>query len=71
MFGALIGVAHVARGTFVPISAPEALTVSLDPANLPDYAVRTTLRMFAALAGLAAVHLHLRHRRGEKPARRR
>ena len=49
VFAALIGVAHVARGTFVPIDAPEALAVSLDPAHLPDYAVRTTLRMFAAL----------------------
>ncbi len=45
----LIGVAHEAQGTFVKISAPEALTVTLDPANLPAYAVRTTMRMFAAL----------------------
>src|SRR5215472_14189721 len=45
----LVGVAHEAQGTFVKISAPEALTVTLDPANLPAYAVRTTMRMFAAL----------------------
>jgi NitT/TauT family transport system permease protein len=45
----LVGVAHEAQGTFVKITAPEALTVTLDPANLPDYAVRTTMRMFAAL----------------------
>ncbi len=45
----LIGVAHEARGTFVPISAPQALAVSLDPIHLPAYAVRTTMRMFAAL----------------------
>jgi NitT/TauT family transport system permease protein len=50
VFAALIGVAHEARGTFMPISAPEALGVSLDPADLPSYAVRTTMRMFAALA---------------------
>ncbi len=49
VFGALVGVAHVAGETFVRISAPQAVTVSLDPANLPNYAVRTTLRMFAAL----------------------
>ncbi len=49
VFGTLIGVAQVARGTFAPITAPGAIAVSLDPANLPDYAVRTTLRMFAAL----------------------
>jgi len=42
-------VAQVARGTFVPITAPGAVTVTLDPANLPEYAVRTTMRMFAAL----------------------
>ena len=50
VFGALVGVAHVAARTFLPIGAPQALAVSLDPARLPAYAVRTTLRMFAALA---------------------
>jgi NitT/TauT family transport system permease protein len=49
VFAALIGVAHEARGTFMPISAPHALALNLNPANLPDYAVRTTMRMFAAL----------------------
>ncbi len=50
VFGALVAVAHVAARAFLPIAGPEALTVSLDPARLPAYAVRTTLRMFAALA---------------------
>ena len=49
VFGALIAVAHVARGAMVPIDAPGATEVSLDPMRLPEYAVRTTLRMFAAL----------------------
>ena len=49
VFGALIGGLHVAQGTFVRIDAPGATEVGLDPANLPEYAVRTTLRMFAAL----------------------
>src|SRR5262245_43541076 len=49
VFAALVPAAPVARGTRVPISAPGALEVHLDPANLPGYAVRTTLRMFAAL----------------------
>ena len=31
------------------MSAPSATHVSLDPIYLPEYAVRTTLRMFAAL----------------------
>jgi NitT/TauT family transport system permease protein len=49
VFGALVGVTQVARGTFAPIT-PSAIRVSLDPIHLPEYAVRTTLRMFAALA---------------------
>ncbi len=49
VFGALIGVVHVAQGTLVRIDAPGATEVSLDPMNLPEYAARTTLRMFAAL----------------------
>jgi NitT/TauT family transport system permease protein len=49
VFALLIAVAQVARGTFAPISSPGAIEVSLDPANLPNYAMRTTLRMFAAL----------------------
>src|ERR1700751_2818183 len=45
----LVGVAHEAQGTFVKINAPQALSVSLDPVHLPAYAIRTTMRMFAAL----------------------
>jgi NitT/TauT family transport system permease protein len=50
VFAALISVAHVARGTWVRIDAPGATEISLDPWRLPEYAVRTTMRMFAALA---------------------
>ena len=50
VFGALVGVAQVARNTFAPLGAPDAVTVHLEPVYLPAYAVRTTLRMFAALA---------------------
>ena len=46
---ALIAVAQVARGGFAGIDTPGAIEVTLDPWNLPEYAVRTTLRMFAAL----------------------
>jgi NitT/TauT family transport system permease protein len=49
VFALLIGAVQVARGTFAPISAPGAMEVSLDPIHLPNYAMRTTLRMFAAL----------------------
>ena len=50
VFAAIAAVAHVTPGTFKPIAAPDALAVSLDPARLPEYALRTTMRMFAALA---------------------
>ena len=50
ILAALIYVASIARGTFGQLDIPEATAISLDPANLPVYAVRTTLRMFAALA---------------------
>ncbi len=39
-----------AVGTFAPLSDPQAAPASLDPARLPEYAVRTVLRMLAAMA---------------------
>ncbi len=50
VLGALAAVARVTGSTFAPLNAPAALSVSLDPANLPAYAARTTMRMFIALA---------------------
>src|ERR1700712_1837278 len=47
---AFVAIASAARGTFVPLDALEATKIDLDPSNLPAYAVRTTMRMFAALA---------------------
>jgi NitT/TauT family transport system permease protein len=49
VLGVLAAVAHAARGTLAPLSAPDASTVSLNPIYLPYYALRTTLRMFGAL----------------------
>ncbi|MCW8307572.1 ABC transporter permease subunit [Acidiphilium sp. PA] len=49
VMGVLIGVVSVARGTLAPLAAAQATHIHLDPAYLPGYAVRTTLRMFAAL----------------------
>ncbi len=49
VFGSLVGVASVVRGTLAPLTAAEATAIHLDPAYLPGYALRTTLRMFAAL----------------------
>lgn len=49
VLGALMGLAPAVRGTFAPLTAAGLAAVHLDPALLPYYAVRTTLRMFAAL----------------------
>ena len=50
LFVLLYGIAHVGSGFFVafkpPVMQPK---VSLDPANLPYYAARSTLRMFIGL----------------------
>ncbi len=46
----LIAVTHAARHTLIPLNARGAVGISLDPAYLPGYALRTVMRMFAALA---------------------
>jgi NitT/TauT family transport system permease protein len=38
-----------AQQTWAPISTLQSEAISLDPGNLPEYAVRTTLRMLAAM----------------------
>ena len=44
-------IAHVGAGAMVSFRPPEiSPSISLDPRNLPDYAGRSTLRMFIALA---------------------
>ncbi len=40
---------EASRGLMQPLASLESTPLSLDPANLPWYAARTTLRMFAAL----------------------
>ena len=49
MLGLAIAIGAVARHTFGPLTAPDAVAIHLDPAWLPGYAMRTTLRMAAAL----------------------
>jgi NitT/TauT family transport system permease protein len=46
---AFVVVAHGAREMAAPAAWLASDPVTLDPANLPDYALRTTLRMFAAI----------------------
>jgi NitT/TauT family transport system permease protein len=50
VFAAIVAVVQVAPATIQSLNAPQATAVSLDPSNLPAYAMRTTMRMFAALA---------------------
>ena len=48
IFAGLIALIHGTRGMVLPLEAPQS-TISLDYANLPYYALRTALRMFAAI----------------------
>ncbi|WP_454918062.1 ABC transporter permease [Xanthobacter sediminis] len=50
LFGAIILISRGGSETLVPIAALDRHPVSLDPAMLPEYALRTTLRMLAAMA---------------------
>ena len=45
-----VAVAHLSTGLTLPIAAPASTVNSLDYSLLPYYAMRTTLRMFAAMA---------------------
>jgi len=47
--GAFIAMAHGARQMNAPLAGLDVAPVTLDPGNLPEYALRTTLRMFAAI----------------------
>lgn len=50
IFAALIAISRVSHGVTLPLAAPESTVVSLDYGLLPYFALRTTLRMFAAIA---------------------
>lgn len=49
VFGGLLLVAHGGHETLAPLTSLEASPVSLDPWHLPEYALRTTMRMLAAI----------------------
>jgi NitT/TauT family transport system permease protein len=49
LVGVLIAVVHGAHEMKAPLSTLDIAPVTLDPRNLPEYALRTTLRMFAAI----------------------
>jgi NitT/TauT family transport system permease protein len=50
VLGALVTLAEVSRGLMHPLTELKMSPVTLDPANLPGYAARTSLRMLAAMA---------------------
>src|SRR6201988_2215634 len=47
--GLLVAFGHGAREMGQPLARLDVAPVTLDPGNLPEYALRTTLRMFAAI----------------------
>jgi NitT/TauT family transport system permease protein len=49
IIGALVLIVYGGQQTTVPLSALDVAPVSLDPRNLPEYALRTTLRMLLAI----------------------
>jgi NitT/TauT family transport system permease protein len=44
-----VAITHVSHGLNLPLAAPESTAISLDYKFLPYYALRTALRMFAAI----------------------
>jgi NitT/TauT family transport system permease protein len=50
ILGLLVFLAEASRHLFEPLADLQRTPPSLDPANLPEYAARTTLRMFVAMA---------------------
>src|SRR5690349_21321543 len=50
VIGLVAFLGEASRGLFEPLAQLDATPLSLDPSYLPEYAARTTLRMFAALA---------------------
>jgi len=49
VIGLIVFLAEASRGLLEPLTQLAAAPLSLDPAHLPEYAARTSLRMLAAL----------------------
>src|ERR1700737_2241835 len=49
VIGAMVLIVYGGEQTTLPLSALDVTPVSLDPANLPGYALRTTMRMLLAI----------------------
>jgi NitT/TauT family transport system permease protein len=50
VIGLVVFLGETSRGLFAPLTQLQMSPISLDPRYLPEYAARTTFRMFAALA---------------------
>jgi NitT/TauT family transport system permease protein len=50
IIGVFVAVSHGAKETFAPLKSLNEAPISLDPRMLPEYAVRTSLRMIAAMS---------------------
>ncbi|HMH28967.1 MAG TPA: ABC transporter permease subunit [Steroidobacteraceae bacterium] len=50
VIGLVVFLGETSRGLFAPLTQLQLTPISLDPWHLPEYAARTTFRMFAALA---------------------
>ena len=68
ILGVFIAVSHGAHETFAPLKSLAAQPISLDPRRLPEYALRTSLRMVAGMVaslvftfGYAALAAKSRH----------
>jgi NitT/TauT family transport system permease protein len=49
VIGLIVFLGETSRGLFAPLTQLQSTPLSLDPSRLPEYAARTTFRMFAAL----------------------
>jgi NitT/TauT family transport system permease protein len=49
VIGLIVFLGETSRGLFAPLTQLQTSPLSLDPTHLPEYAARTTFRMFAAL----------------------
>src|SRR5271156_4344118 len=50
VIGLIVFLGETSRGLFAPLTLLQLSPMTLDPWHLPEYAARTTFRMFAALA---------------------
>ena len=71
VFGAIVLIADESRSLVAPLTTLKSNPLTLSPWALPEYALRTTLRMLVALVVFAGFHVHLCHLGGKERARRR